>query len=252
MTRKDKGPVSPAPVALVTGAARRIGAAIVRRLHGEGWNVVIHANTSIAQAEALAAALAHERADSALAVSVDLRDAAQIDVLAQRAHARWGRLDALVNNASTYYRTPLGTITAAQIDDLFASNLRAPLLLVQACAAHMEEGTSIVNIVDAQVRHPLPGYAPYIAAKSGLWTLTEVLARELAPRIRVNGVAPGHMIWATEGDMSAAQQDAELARVPMRRLGGAEEVARAVRWLLSEEAAYITGAILPVDGGLAI
>lgn len=252
MTRKDKGPVPSASVVLVTGAARRIGAAIVRRLHAEGWNVVVHAHASIEEAAGLAAELNRGRADSAIAVSADLRDAAQIEALARAAHARWGRLDALVNNASTYTRTPLGTITVAQIDDLLASNLRAPLLLIQACAAHMEEGAAIVNIVDAQVRHPQPGYAPYIAAKGGLWTLTEVLARELAPRIRVNGVAPGHMIWATSGDMSESQQDAELARVPMRRLGGAQEIARAVRWLLSEEAAYITGAVLPVDGGLAI
>lgn len=252
MTRKDKGPVPSAPVALVTGASRRIGAAIVRRLHGEGWNVVVHAHASIAEAAALAAELNHERAESALAAQADLRDAAQIDTLARAAQARWGRLDALVNNASTYYRTPLGTITATQIDDLLASNLRAPLLLTQACAAQMGEGAAIVNIVDAQVRHPQPAYAPYIAAKGGLWTLTEALARELAPRIRVNGVAPGHMIWATSGDMTQAQQDAELARVPMRRLGGAEEIARAVRWLLSQEAAYVTGAILPVDGGLSV
>ncbi len=239
-------------VVLVTGAARRIGAAIVRRQHAEGWNVVIHARSACDEAAALAAELNALRPDSAAVECAELRDAAQIDRLAAAAHARWGRLDALVNNASSYYRTPLGRLSAAQLDELLAVNLRAPLLLTQACAARMGEGAAIVNIIDAQVRSPTPGYSAYIAGKGGLWTLTEALALELAPRIRVNGVAPGHMIWATQTDLSAAEQQAELARVPLRRLGGADEIARAVRHLLSAEAAYITGAVLPVDGGLSL
>lgn len=239
-------------VALVTGAARRIGAAIADTLHSDGWNVVVHAHTSIGAARELAESLNARRPDSAVAVAADLRDAAAIEPLAKAAHARWQRLDALVNNASSYQRTPLGAIGVAQIDELVASNLRAPLLLIQACAPLMGEGGAIVNIVDALLRRPMPGFAPYYAAKAGLASLTETLALELAPGIRVNGVAPGHMLWATGNEMSAAQQDAELARIPMQRLGGGEEIARAVRYLLSAEAAYVTGSILPVDGGLRL
>ncbi|MEQ1440387.1 SDR family oxidoreductase [Fontimonas sp. SYSU GA230001] len=237
---------------LITGAARRIGAAIARALHADGCNVLIHARGSIAEAHALVSELNAARADSATALCADLREAAQIERLAAAAHARWQRLDALVNNASTYYRTPFGSIGAEQIDDLLATNLRAPLLLAQACAARLADGGSIVNIIDAQARHGVPGFAPYIAAKAGLWTLTQTLALELAPRLRVNGVAPGHMVWATSTALSAAEQARELQRVPLRRLGGADEVARAVRWLLSADAAYVTGVVLPVDGGLRL
>src|SRR3546814_2142212 len=131
-----------------------------------------------------------------------------------------------------------------------ASNLRAPLLLTQACVKHFGDGAAVINLLDVQTRQPLPPYAAYHAAKAGLWSLTESLALELAPRVRVNGVAPGHMIWALSGGIDAERQAAELARIPLGRLGGAEEIARAVRFLLSDDAAYITGAIVPVDGGL--
>jgi pteridine reductase len=252
MTRKDKGhSVNLPPVVLITGAARRIGAATARCLHAAGWNVAVHAHRSIAAATELAAELCAQRVDSAVALQADLGDAEAIESLAQRASAQWSRLDALVNNASSYYPTPLGQIRPQQIDDLVSSNLRAPLLLTQACARLMPQG-AVVNIVDTQIPHPQAGYAPYFAAKSGLWSLTETLALELAPRIRVNAVAPGHMIWAEHGAMTAAHQDNELARIPLGRLGGPDEIARAVRFLLSEDAAYITAAILPVDGGLRL
>ncbi len=240
------------PVVLITGAARRIGAATARMLHADGWRVAVHAHRSIDVARELVAELRAQRADSATALAADLNDPAQIDALAQAAQARWGRLDALVNNASTYYPTPLGTITAAQIDDLVASNLRAPLLLTQACAARMGEGAQVINIIDVHARRPLPGYAAYCAAKAGLWALTESLAQELAPRVRVNAVAPGHMIWATNSSMSAEQQAAEVARIPVQRLGGGEEIARAVRFLLSDGGSYLNGAVIPVDGGLRL
>ncbi|MDP9139300.1 MAG: pteridine reductase [Pseudomonadota bacterium] len=243
-----------APVVLVTGAARRIGAAIARCLHAAGWNVVLHAHRSYAEVEALAEELNAGRADSAHCDRADLHDASVIEMLVREANSRWERLDALVNNASSYYPTPLGTITAAQIDELVGSNLRAPLLLTQACAARFGERGAVVNIVDTQIQRPQVGYAPYFAAKAGLWTLTESLALELAPRVRVNAVAPGHMLWAdrTGDDAERAMQQRELARIPLGRLGGAEEVARAVRFLLSDDAAYITGAVLPVDGGLRL
>lgn len=239
------------PVILVTGAARRVGAAIVREMHGAGWNVVIHANRSFKEAWALAMTLNQARPDSAQALQADLLDAAALEQLAQAAKDCWGRLDALVNNASTWYPTPVGELTPAAFDDLVGSNLRAPLLLTQACAARMEQG-SVVNIIDVHAQRPQRGYSAYTAAKAGLWAVTESLALELSPRIRVNGVAPGHMIWPEAGSLNKLQQHAELARVPMARLGGGEEIARAVKFLVSEEAAYITGAVLPVDGGLRL
>jgi pteridine reductase len=239
-------------VVLVTGAARRIGAAIAEILHADGWNVVVHADRSIDTARALASRLNAQRPDSAEALGADLRDADAIEALARAADARWQRLDALVNNASSYYRTSLGSIAAAQIDELVASNLRAPLLLTQACVPLMRDGGAVVNIVDALLHKPMRGFAPYYAAKTGLASLTETLALELAPRIRVNGVAPGHMLWADSSALNEEQQDAELARIPLARLGGAVEIARAVRFLLSADAAYVTGAILPVDGGLRL
>lgn len=243
---------SEAPVVLVTGGGRRIGAAIARLQHAAGWRVLIHTHHSRAQGEALAAVLNEQRADSAHCLQADLDDPAAITALAQAAQARWQRLDALVNNASSYYPTPLGQISAGQIDELYRSNLRAPLLLTQACAALFAERAAVVNIVDTQIPHPQSGYAAYFAAKSGLWTQTLALALELAPRVRVNGVAPGHMLWADSGGIDSAAQARELARIPLQRVGGAEEVARAVRFLLSDDAAYITGAILPVDGGLRL
>ncbi|MDM4771822.1 pteridine reductase [Solimonas sp. SE-A11] len=239
------------PVILVTGAARRVGAAIVREMHAAGWSVVIHANRSFEEAWALAMTLNQARPDSAQALQADLLDPAALEKLAQAAHECWGRLDALVNNASTWYPTPVGELTAAAFEDLVGSNLRAPLLLTQACAARMEQG-AVVNIIDVHARRPQRGYSAYTAAKAGLWAVTESLALELSPRIRVNGVAPGHMIWPEAGSLNKLQQHAELARVPMARLGGGEEIARAVKFLLSPEAAYITGAVLPVDGGLRL
>lgn len=239
-------------VALITGAARRIGAAIARELHAAGWRVLLHYRGSADEAKTLAAELNALRPASAYVLQADLADTMALEKLAAQAKAQWGRLDALINNASEYYPTPWGQISAAQFDDLAASNLRAPLLLTQACAPLMNEGAAVVNIIDALARRPSTGFAPYYAAKSGLWTLTEAMALELAPRIRVNGVAPGHMLWPEYAELSEAQQKSELARVPMARLGGAQEIARAVKFLLSDDASYITGAVLPVDGGLRL
>jgi pteridine reductase len=243
---------SESPVVLITGAARRIGAAIARLQHATGWNVVVHARHSADDARTLVDELNRTRAGSAELQLADLADSATIAPLAAAAHARWRRLDALVNNASSYFPTPFGTIGNAQLDDLLASNLRAPLLLAQACAPLFGDGAAIVNIVDVQTPRPQPPYAAYHAAKAGLWSLTESLALELAPRVRVNGVAPGHMLWALSGGIDTAQQARELARIPLGRLGGGDEIARAVRFLLSADAAYVTGAILPVDGGLRL
>jgi len=242
---KDSG------VVLVTGAARRIGAAIARALHAAGWNVVIHYRASGGEARALEKELNRARGDSAACLRANLLDLRAVDKLAGEAHARWNRLDALVNNASSYYRTPLAELTEEQYEDLMGSNLKAPLFLGKACARLMKQG-AIVNVADIHAARPMKHYAVYCAAKAGLVSLTESLARELAPRIRVNAIAPGHVLWADQNTMTAAQREAEIARVPLQRLAQPGEVGMAAVYLLSPAAAYITGAILPVDGGLRL
>ncbi len=239
-------------VILVTGAARRIGAAIARALHAQGDRVLLHYRGSRTDADALAGELNAERADSARVLCADLLDVAVLPALARDAHAAWGRLDALVNNASSYFATPLAELTPAQFDDLLGTNLRAPLFLSQACSPLLADGGSIVNLLDTQARRPFAGFSAYLAAKSALWTLTEALALELAPRLRVNGVAPGHMVWADQPQFSAEREAQEVARIPLKRLGGADEIARAVRFLLSPDSGYMTGAVMPVDGGLRL
>ena len=239
------------PVVLVTGAARRVGAAIARALHASGWNVVIHYRASGGEARALERELNKARAESAASLRANLLDLRAVDKLADAAFERWGRLDGLVNNASSYYRTPLAELTEEQYEDLTGSNLKAPLFLIQACAKRMKQG-AVVNIADIHAARPMKNYPVYCAAKAALVSLTESLARELAPRIRVNAVAPGHVLWAEGNTMSEAQRASEIARVPLGRLARPEEIGLATAFLLSPAAAYITGATLPVDGGLRL
>jgi pteridine reductase len=234
-------------VALITGAARRIGAAIARELHASGFNVVIHYRGSAGEARTLAAELNRSRRDSAEIARADLLDVAAIEKLVRVAHKCWGRLDALVNNASTYQRTPIGGIDEKTFEALVGSNLKAPLFLAQASARLMRKG-AIVNIVDAKPARA--GFSAYGSAKAGLIALTEILALELAPKIRVNAVAPGHILWAESTKLTPAQRKSELSSVPLARLGTPEEIARAVRFLLSDDASYLSGAVIPVDGGL--
>lgn len=238
-------------VVLVTGAAKRVGAAIARVLHAAGWNVVIHYRASGGEARALEKELTRARPDSAACLRANLLDLRAVDKLATEARARWGRLDALVNNASSYYRTPLADLTEEQYEDLTGSNLRAPLFLTRACAGLMERG-AVVNVADIHAARPMKHFAVYCAAKAALVSLTESLARELAPRIRVNAVAPGHVLWAEGSTLGAAAREAEIARVPLQRLARPEEIGMAVAFLLSPASGYITGATLPVDGGLRL
>ena len=236
--------------ALVTGGARRVGAAIARSLHGAGMNVVIHYRASGADARALAAELNQLRPDSALSLRANLLAVDQLARLAEQTLEHWGRLDVLVNNASTYYETPLGSINESAFDDLLGTNLKAPLFLSQACAPALRQARgAIVNISDLYARKPLAARAPYCAAKAGLEAMTRVLALELAPEVRVNAVAPSGILWPIDDSVDPQRQKEHLARVPLQRLGGAEAIAEAVRYLVRPAAAFVTGTTLAVDGG---
>lgn len=237
-------------VTLVTGASRRIGADIVRHLHQAGYRVVLHFNRSADEAEALAARLNAVRADSVKILQADLGENGAMDALVTRSLGFWGRLDALVNNASAFYPTPMGRVTERHWDELMGSNLKAPFFLAQAAAESLaRQQGAIVNIVDVYAERPLKSYPVYSVAKAGLAALTRSLAVELAPNVRVNGVSPGAILWPEhEADDS---QEALLARVPLGRCGAPEDIARAVVFFL-RDAPYVTGQILAVDGGRSL
>ena len=237
-----------APVALVTGSARRIGAAIARRLHAAGHDLVLHYRDSEGDALALAAELEAARADSTLLLQADLAQFDRLPELVAQAIGRYGRLDALVNNASAFYPTPFGATTPAQWEELFAVNARAPFFLAQAAAPHLANASgAVVNIADIYAERPLRGHAVYAMGKAALLHMTRVLALELAPKVRVNAVSPGAILWP-EGGKDPDAQAALLARTPLGRTGTPEEIAEAVLWLL-RDAGYCTGQTLHVDGG---
>lgn len=243
-------PATP-PVALVTGAAVRIGAGIARRLHADGFDLALHYRNSGDAMDALVADLEAARPGSVLALRADLADAAALPGLVERAVGRFGRLDGLVNNASAFFPTPVGSVTPAQWDTLFDVNARAPFLLAQAAAPHLAAtGGGIVNLADIHAMHPRADLAAYAASKAALVGATRALAVALGPRVRVNAVAPGAILWPEDGK-DHADRDALLARTPMARTGTVEEIAEAVRWLL-RDASYTTGEVLRVDGGRAL
>lgn len=240
--------VPSAPVVLVTGAARRIGAAIARELHGAGCNLVLHYRHSTADMQSLCAQLEARRPDSTHAVSADLVEDGAATTLVEAALARFGQLNALVNNASVYHATPLGEATAQAWNALFATNARAPFLLAQAAAPHLaaRQG-AIVNLVDYYADHPPADYIPYAASKAALVAVTHGLARALAPRVRVNAVAPGAIAWPEQG-ADPAHQRAILDATLLGRAGDPSDIATTVRWLLLE-AGYVNGQVIHVDGG---
>jgi len=238
-------------VALVTGAARRIGAAIASTLHAAGADVAVHYRGSADDAAQLVAGLNELRPESAAAFRADLQRTAAIPALVSDVAGWRGRLDVLVNNASTFYPTPLGTITEAQWDDLIGSNLKAPLFLTQAAAPYLRETRGcIVNIVDIHAQRPLRQHLVYGPAKAGLAMLTRALARELAPDVRVNGIAPGAILWP-QGDMTEATKATILDQVPLARAGDPADIAGCVLYLV-RDASYVTGQIIAVDGGRSI
>lgn len=239
------------PVALITGSARRIGAAIARRLHAAGYDLVLHYRNSRSDLDGLVSVLEAARPDSTLKIAADLAEYDRMPELVAQAIGRFGRLDALVNNASSFHSTPLGTVTPAQWDALFASNARAPFFLAQAAAPHLTQARgAIVNIADIYGERPLRGHTVYSMAKAALVMMTKSLALELAPDVRVNAVSPGAILWPEQGggDGITLAQQAMLARTPLARTGTPEEIAEAVRWLL-QDASYCTGHVLHLDGG---
>lgn len=234
---------------LITGAARRVGACIARMLHEAGANLVLHYRSSGQEAHALAASLEATRAQSTLCLQADLLDTASLGPLVVRAEQHFGRLDALINNASSFFPTAIGDIGEAQWVDLIGSNLKAPLFLSQAAAPALRDaGGAIVNIIDIHAERPLKGYPLYCAAKAGLLGLTRALAIELAPEVRVNGVSPGPIEWPEDGAFSPEAQCEIIDHTLLRRCGSPEDIARAVRFLLCD-APYVTGQVINVDGG---
>lgn len=241
----------PRPVALVTGAARRVGAAIARRLHAADYDLALHCRHSRQELDELAAELEAIRPGSTLALQADLSAVEMLPDLVDAAVLRFGRLDALVNNASAFEPTPLGSATAAQWDSLFASNARAPFFLSQAAAPALAMARGcIVNLVDIYAERPLPRHPIYCMAKAALLMMTRALALELAPQVRVNAIAPGAILWPEAGK-STAEQQALLAKVPLGRAGTPDDVAAAVLWLL-RDAPYVSGEVVRIDGGRSL
>jgi len=233
---------------LLTGAARRIGASIARTLHGAGANVAIHHRGSTAEATALAAELNALRPGSAILLQADLLDTARLPGLVDAALSAFGRLDVLVNNASTFYPTPVGTITEAQWDDLLGTNLKAPLFLSQAAAPALAASEGLIlNIVDIHGMRPLKGFPVYSPAKAGLVMLTHALARELSPQVRVNAIAPGPVLFPEQGLTEDRKADI-IERTLLKRSGSPEDIAKAALFFAAD-APYVTGQILAVDGG---
>jgi len=235
----------------VTGGAKRLGAAMARRLHTAGASVVVHYHRSREAADELVAELDAVRAGSSLAVRGDLNDVDCLPALVAQAVARYGRIDVLINNASTFYPTPVGSITAAQFDDLVGTNLRAPLFLSQAAAPALRETRGlIINMVDIHGRRPLRAHPVYSAAKAGLVMLTKSLARELGPEVRVNGIAPGPVLWP-ERDLDESLKAEIVAKTALKRSGSPQDIARTALFLATE-APYVTGQVIAVDGGRSL
>lgn len=236
------------PVALVTGAAQRVGAVIARTLHQAGYDVALHFRRSGDAARELGFELERQRPDSTLLLQAELSDLATLPDLIAQVLAQFGRLDALVNNASAFYSTPLGEATPAQWAELFASNAQGPFFLAQAAIPALRKSRGgIVNLLDIYAERPLAQYTVYCMAKAALAAMTRSLALELGPDIRVNGVAPGAVMWPNEGKSYDDRQDL-LKRTPLQRAGQPEDVAGAVLWLL-RDAPFVTGQTIRVDGG---
>lgn len=239
--------------ALISGGARRVGAEIARTLHDQGMNLVIHYRASKDDAHALKTELEHHRPNSVALVQGDLLEVASLPGVVEAAAAAFGRLDALVNNASSFYPTPVGSATEHQWEDLIGTNLKAPFFLAQAAWPHLKKTHGcIVNIADIHADRPIKRYPIYSAAKAGLVMLTKSLARELAPEVRVNAIAPGTIMWPEgEAEVSEAQKQEMLARIPLRRSGAPSDIAATALFLI-RDATYVNGQVIAVCGGRTV
>ena len=236
-------------VVLVTGGGKRLGAAVCRRLHAAGANLMLHYRASAGEARLLQAELNHLRADSVALIQADLLDHSKLPSLVEQTVQSFGRLDALVNNASTFYPTTIGEINVTDWNDLVGTNLQAPLFLSQAAAPALRKTQgSIVNITDIHAERPLKSYVVYSVAKAGLVGLTRSLARELAPDVRVNAVAPGPILWPDEEVFDEIARQRIISHTPLKREGTPDDIAKAVHYLLAD-APYVTGETINVDGG---
>lgn len=237
-------------VALITGAARRIGAAIAETMHAEGMNIVLHYNSSEEEAQTLCNKLNRQRENSAVTLRADLLEPEVDKSLIDKAYKIWGRLDLLVNNASRFYRTHFGKVTEYAWDDLMISNLRAPFFLSQAAAPYLgEHDGRIINIADIHSWRPMRNYSVYCISKAAVIMLTKSLAKELGPHVLVNAIAPGAIIWPEgENELTPEEKENIVSRTPLGRSGSAEDIAR-VALFLARDAEFMTGEVLAVDGG---
>jgi pteridine reductase len=237
-------------IVLITGAARRIGAQIAKIFHEAGYGVVLHYRDSRVEAEALMGLLNGKRKGSAWVVKADLQSVEQIQQMIEGLIDKTGRLDVLINNASTFYETPLGTAKEAEWDDLMESNLKAPFFVSQAAFNELKKTNGcIVNLVDIYAKRSLSNYSIYSTAKAGLSALTESLAKELAPEVRVNGVSPGVILWPENQSLELGEEI--VMRIPLQRQGSVDDIAETVLFL-SKNAGYITGQVIAVDGGKSL
>jgi len=238
-------------VVLITGAAHRIGAALARGLHQQGMNLVIHYHSSRSAALALQHELNRQREGSVILIQADLTETSKISAIVKQAREAWGRLDVLINNASTFFPTEIGTADERCWNDLIGTNLKAPFFLCQAAAPHLARWQgSIINIADIHALRPLKGYPVYSIAKAGLVMLTKAMACELGPNVRVNAVAPGAILWP-EQELDEVAKQRIISRTFLKRQGSPEDVVRAVLYLI-RDAEYVSGEIITVDGGRSI
>ena len=236
---------------LITGAAKRVGAKMAEVLHSNGFNIVIHYNSSSESANNLSAKLNQQRSGSSIIIGGNLTDDSAVETLIPSVIEQTGRLDVLINNASTFYPTPIENITLEDWDNLFGTNLKAPLFLSKHAAKYLKDSAGlIINIVDIHARKPLKNHPIYGPAKSGLAMLTKSLARDLAPSVRVNGIAPGMILWP-ENEPSESIKKSILDQIPLKRSGSTEDIANCALFLI-KDAPYITGQIIPIDGGRSI
>lgn len=241
-----------APVALITGAAKRVGAAVAEALHARGYRVIIHCRESRHEAVALAEYLNHARANSARVLQADLSDQTAVLELGTRALAVFGRVDALINNASSFYATPLALADESDWDALFTSNAKAPYFLAQSLMDALSKTHGcIINISDIYARHPLANHSIYCMAKAANEMMTRALAVELAPLVRVNGIAPGAILWPAADSDNTDKQQQILQKIPLARIGDTADIARAILFLV-EDAPYMNGQILTLDGGRSL